>query len=105
MRFQAVNSGFAAPHTRSRQPAESRSTVRKTAQESQESEGRQKARFFGSWDFKTGAFNRSATLPRAENRKASRFVAGSVVVAGVAAEDDHPAVGRGGGLLDQALVA
>jgi hypothetical protein len=33
-----------------------------------------------------------------------RFAAGSVVVAGVAGEDDHPAVGRGGGLLDQALV-
>jgi hypothetical protein len=63
MRFQAVNSGFAAPHTRSRQPAESRSTVRKTAQESQESGRWQKARLFGRWDFKTGAFNRSATLP------------------------------------------
>jgi hypothetical protein len=38
------------------------------------------------------------------NRKASRFATGSVVVAGVAGEDDRPAVGRGGGLLDQALV-
>jgi hypothetical protein len=38
VRFQAVNSGFAAPGTRSRQPAESRSTVRNTAQQSQKSE-------------------------------------------------------------------
>jgi hypothetical protein len=65
VRFQAVNSGFAAPHSRSYQPAESRSTVRKTAQESQESGRWQKARLFGRWDFKTTAFNRSATPPGA----------------------------------------
>jgi hypothetical protein len=67
VRFQAVNSGFAVPHTRSDQPAEYRSTARKTAQESQESGRWQKARLFGRWDFKTAAFNRSATLPSPAN--------------------------------------
>jgi hypothetical protein len=67
MRFQAVNSGFAAPDTRNRRRTEYRATVRKTAQESQESGRWQKARLFGRWDFKTGAFNRSATLPRPDD--------------------------------------
>jgi hypothetical protein len=39
---------------------------------------------FRPWDFETGAFNRSATLPRG-NRKAT--VAGSDIVAGVAREE------------------
>jgi hypothetical protein len=37
--------------------------MRKTAQESQESGRWQKARLFDRRDFKTAAFNRSATLP------------------------------------------
>jgi hypothetical protein len=64
VRFQAVNSGFAAPHTRSYQQAESRSTVEKTAQESQKSADAREARLSGRLVFKTAAFNRSATLPR-----------------------------------------
>jgi len=64
VRFQAVNSGFAAPDTRGRQATEYRSTVRKTAQESQESGRWQKARFFVAWDFKTAAFSRAATFQR-----------------------------------------
>jgi hypothetical protein len=64
VRFQAANSGFAAPHSRGYQPAESRSTVRKTAQESQESVHPGETRLCRRPDFKTGAFNRSATLPR-----------------------------------------
>jgi hypothetical protein len=51
-RSQAVNSGFAAPSIRSDHPAESRSTMRKTAQESQESRRGQKTRFFGAWGFR-----------------------------------------------------
>jgi hypothetical protein len=53
VRFQAVNSGFAASHCRGCQPAESRSTVRKTAQESQGSGRRQSMRLSERLDFKT----------------------------------------------------
>lgn len=75
VRFQAVNSGFAAPHSRGDQQTESRSTVRKTAQESRESARLGETRLSGRPVFKTGAFNRSATLPRATTTKASRFAA------------------------------
>ncbi len=51
-RSQAVNSGFAAPSIRSDHPAKSRSIMRKTAQESQESRRGQKTRFFGAWGFR-----------------------------------------------------
>src|ERR1700679_3295546 len=68
---QAVNSGFAAPSILSDHPAEFRSTMRKTAQESQESRRGQKTRFFGAWVFETAAFNRSATPPGGPSSKAS----------------------------------
>jgi hypothetical protein len=53
VRFQAVNSGFAAQSARSDQRAESRSTVRKTAQESQKSAHPGETRLCGRLDFKT----------------------------------------------------
>jgi hypothetical protein len=62
-RSQAVNSGFAAPSIRSDHPAESRSTMRKTAQESQESRRGQRRDSSGPGVFETAAFNRSATPP------------------------------------------
>ena len=65
-RFQAVSCGSAAHPTPSWRPAESRPTMRKTAQQSQKTALVSKSQLLPQRIFKTGAFNRSATLPRAE---------------------------------------
>ena len=88
MRFQAVNGGFAAPHTRSRQPVKSPATVRKTAQESQESGRWQKARLFGRWVFKPVHSTALPPFHAPRRRGCIDSPAGSVVVAQVAGEDD-----------------
>jgi hypothetical protein len=62
-RSQAVNSGFATQHSRDYQPAESRSTMRKTAQESQKNRRTAKGAETSGVDFETASFNRSATPP------------------------------------------
>jgi hypothetical protein len=64
VRFQAANCGFAAPQSRACQPAKSRSTVLKTARKANNPRTAARRNFAGRPVFKTGAFNRSATLPR-----------------------------------------
>ena len=100
VRSQAVSSGLSASPTAAARPArtplnraENWLTKAKNTEHAFEAQ-------IPPETFKTGAFNRSATLPRAETGRLvdSRLAR---VVAGVAGEDDHPAVGRGGGLLDR----
>jgi len=98
VRFQAVSSGPAAHPARHKHPAESRSTMRKTAQESQKSGASSKVRFLAGRVFKTGAFNRSATLPSAAHGEASRSASRQRERSG-----DHPAAGHDGGLFDSSL--
>jgi hypothetical protein len=62
-RSQAVNSGFAASSIRSDHPAESRSTMRETAQEAKNLGAGKRHDSSEPGDFETAAFNRSATPP------------------------------------------